>query len=159
VPADVTPPATPDLDAARLREVRSSLSSLLLRWSVTSLALGGVIWLAGARHGSSLAVGVGRQAVAWGGIDLVIAAAGRRADRAAISDGAAQTRTLRRLLWVNSLLDVGYFGVAVAMSRRRRFVPDAVGIAIQAVALLVLDSTHARRLRQRAPATPPLESS
>ncbi len=126
--------------------VRSDLTRGLVGWGTASVVLGTVMWVGGARNGSRWLVGVGRQGVAWGAIDVVIAGAGTLANRRPVTDPTSAVTSLRRLLVVNSVLDIGYVTVAAVMSRRRRYAPDGLGVAVQGLALLVLDAVHARRL-------------
>ncbi len=137
-----------------LCEVRAELTRSLVRWAGVSVVVGAPLWWLGRRNGSATAVGVGRQTLAWGAVDLAIAAAGSVANRRPVPDPPAAVRSLRRLLWVNAVLDIGYLLGAVLLSRRSRLAPDAAGIAVQGTALLIIDTVHARRLRMASNAAP-----
>lgn len=148
-PTDALPATTDALPVPAdalllLQRTRAELSRALLAWAGGSVLLGAPLWLLGRRIRSRLAVGVGRQALAWGAIDLVIAVAGRLADRRAVADPPAGVRSLRRLLVLNAWLDIGYLVAAVVF--RRRIGADAVGVGVQAIALLLIDTVHAGRL-------------
>lgn len=132
-----------------LRAVRGDLTRALTTWSVLSLAVGAAVarWGRGER-----AAGVARQSIAWGAIDLGIAAVGARANQAPVTDVPAASRTLRRLLLVNAALDVGYVAVGLALVRAGRVrgrdsVGDGAAVAVQGTFLLVLDAVSAARLR------------
>lgn len=134
---------------ATLTAVRTDLTRALTAWSVGSLAVGGALSRWG--HGER-AAGVARQSLAWGAIDLGIAAVGARANRAPVPDVPAATRALRRLLLVNAVLDVGYVAAGVALLRAGRLrgrdsVGDGAAVVAQGGFLLVLDLVSAARLR------------
>ena len=133
----------------QLHDVRDDLTRRLTAWGVSSVSVGAVLWGVGAARGSRLLVGVGRQSVAWGAIDTLIAAVGSATNQRPVTDVAGTTRSLRRLLLVNTGLDVGYLAVAGLMARRPALRGDALGVAVQALALLAIDVGHARRLGRR----------
>lgn len=130
-----------------LHHVRDDLTLRLTGWGVASTLVGSLVWYLGHRGGRTFVMGVGRQTAAWGAVDTVIAGIGADANRRAVTDVPKAVRSLRRLLWVNAALDVGYLVGAGFLARRRSLSGDALGVAVQAVALLVLDVMHARRLR------------
>jgi hypothetical protein len=134
-------------DLRLLRAVRSDLTRRLVAWGAVSVVGGAALAGAGAARGDRLLAGVGRQAVAWGAVDLVIAGVGSAANRRPVTDAPRALRSLRRLLLVNAALDVGYLAGAAVLARRRERAGDALGVAVQAAALLVLDVGHAARLR------------
>jgi hypothetical protein len=142
-------PSEPDelVQLRLLHHVRDDLTLRLTGWGVLSVLAGSVTWYAGRRGGRRFLVGLGRQTAAWGAVDTVIAGVGAAANRRAVTDAPKAVASLRRLLWTNAALDVGYLVGAAAMARRRSLGGDALGVAVQAVALLVLDVWHARRLR------------
>ena len=129
------------------------LTGILLGWAAASIGVG----LAIARGGDPLRRGVGEQYVGWGIVNAVIAVIGRRgASRqrsAAPADAAAQKRTLSRLLWVNTGLDVLYVlggwrvmrgrGAADAHWRGR-----GLGIVLQGGFLFFFDLLNALALRR-----------
>ena len=100
----------------------------------------------------------GRQTLAWGAVDGIIAGVGRltRRRRGALTpdERAAKAKTLRTVLLANAAADVGYVagGLVVAardVQGRRTFGlqrGDGVAIAMQGAFLLVLDLSQAQRL-------------
>ena len=139
-------------------QFQSTLTRRLLIWSFLSM-LGGTL-LQFSR--SVLARSLGQQFAGWGFIDAMIAFFGRRAAQkraAQLPDPLvaevveSETRNLRRLLWLNSGLDVAYIvaGVALAHTKgkaERSWRGHGFGIIIQAVFLLVFDLLHALKLRK-----------
>lgn len=135
-----------------------AVSRRLLVWSGFSIACGLVLVLA-VRAGSSAPFwrGVGVQAVPWGAVDAGIALVGdwmtqrrRRslADPMAEDVLAGEARTLRRLLWVNTGLDVLYVvgGVLLALTLGADdpfWRGNGWGIVIQGGFLLLFDLFHA----------------
>ena len=101
--------------------------------------------------------GVGEQFVGWGVINAIIALIGRRGasrQRSAAPAGvAAQKRTLSRLLWVNTGLDVLYVLGGWQMMRGRG-AADAhwhgrgLGIMLQGGFLFFFDLLNALALRR-----------
>jgi hypothetical protein len=88
------------------------LSRRLLLWSALSIIAGALLVAFGA---SAWWRGFGVQALAWGAIDAAIALGGQlsaRKRRAAGPGGPAaferEARNLRRILWINTGLDVLY---------------------------------------------------
>lgn len=133
----------------------------LIGWMVLSVAAGTVLVLSG----DEFLRGIGVQAVAWGLIDGGIGWVGRRGAakdrRAAVTDPAVPVRTatkLRRLLWLNTALDVLYvaggLGLALVVAEGDRFTEgNGWGIVIQGLFLFLFDSHHAWRVpRPAAPA-------
>ena len=129
------------------------LTGMLLGWAAASIGVG----LALRRGGDALPRGVGEQYVGWGVINALIALIGRqgasRQRSAALSDAAAQKRTLSRLWWVNTGLDVLYVlggwrvmrgrGAADAHWRGR-----GLGIVLQGGFLFFFDLLNALALRR-----------
>ncbi len=135
-----------------LEQVRHDLTRTLAAWSVASLAGGAVL---AARRGGPRAAGFARQSVAWGAIDLAIAASGAVGARGGVQDRRAETVSLRRLLLLNAALDVGYVVVGAALVRARTVrgrdsVGDGAAVVVQGAFLLALDLSHAARLRTTA---------
>jgi uncharacterized membrane protein YczE len=104
--------------------------------------------------------GIAEQHIAWGAINCVIAAIGYlgtvRGEQAADSrDGvksAAENRAqLRKILWINTGLDVLYMlgGAALALRSRKPVKPrrlgTGIGIVIQGALLFAFDLFHATR--------------
>ena len=93
----------------------------------------------------------GVQTAAWGAIDLALAAWAWRG--LALRDNAG-ARTLERVLWLNLGLDAGYVGVGVTLAltgwivaRRLGAVGAGAGVAVQGVALLLLDALLVRQIQ------------
>jgi hypothetical protein len=140
--------------------VERSLLRALSWWAVGSMAVGGALWVAGARTERAALLAFGRQNAAWGAIDGVIAGIGwgRRAGGAPPSKGP----DLRRFLILNAALDVGYVATGVGLiaargrlGRRPRYsaaqaVGDGAAVVVQGSFLLVSDAVHARRLAEPA---------
>src|SRR4051794_11434124 len=84
----------------------------LFGWNVINLAIGIVL----GRNSDALWRGIGSQAVGWSVINFAIALFGGRAtQKRSVKPEALQAKTLakesrnlRRLLWINAGLDVGY---------------------------------------------------
>lgn len=137
-------------------QVRAGLTRSLAGWAVASMAVGGALALvARGREGGSTEriAGFARQNLAWGAIDLAIAGAGLRSEQQPVPDPADAARSLRRLLLVNSALDVGYVAAGLALVRVRRVrgrdsVGDGLAVVLQGGFLLVLDVVHAVRVHR-----------
>lgn len=131
------------------------VSQALARWALMSMAVGGGLWLDGARGGDPWRRAFGQQTLAWGAIDAGIAAFGDRRRRARLAalddplDPEVQRRErtgLRRLLLVNAGLDVGYMagGRAWARSGDPASRGHGAAVTVQGLFLLVFDLWHAR---------------
>jgi hypothetical protein len=135
------------------------LSWRLMRWALASIAVG--MFLARSRRAFWRAFGW--QTAAWGAVDVAIAGFGQL--KSELDQGSAttsverlQARKLRRLLWINAALDVGYVLAAVILARRTVSEPmrrqarqgHAAAIASQGAFLFAFDLLHARRV-------PPIE--
>ncbi len=102
------------------------------------------------RSSSPLVRGFGRQTALWGEVDGAIAAVGALRRR---SRGPTDPARLRRVLLVNAGLDVAYVLGGAALARRggtwrgADLRGDGLAVVVQGLALLVLDSAYARRLR------------
>ncbi len=153
-------------DPAPLREpedvavVERDLRRALGAWAVASTATGVVVRvLAGSARSPRRPVlaGFGTQTALWGAADGVIAGVG-----ALRADGDQEPATLRRLLVLNAVLDVGYVGAGVALAARPASAPrwlrwpdrsgvhlrgHGIAVVVQGALLLVLDTVSARRLR------------
>lgn len=132
-------------DLHLLHAVRGDLTRRLTTWGALSVVAGTAMSALAARRDHRVLAGVGRQFAAWGAVDLAIAGVGSLSNRRPVTDASGALRSLRRLLVVNAVLDIGYLAGAVALARRPALRGDAAGVAVQAVALLVLDVHHARR--------------
>lgn len=137
-----------------LWKFQQKISRRLLSWSGFSIAAGLALLAAG-----PFWRGVGIQAVGWGAIDAVIALAGRwLAGRQATAPQAGhrtsvigETRQLGRLLVLNTVLDVLYVLVGLALVRRRgerslAWRGHGWGIIWQGAFLFVFDLYHVMRL-------------
>lgn len=140
---------TQDQLAQRLVRVRRDLARSLTAWSVGSLLVAGAIAVG---RDDARARGLARQMATWGAIDLGIALAAQRDAGRDVDDPVRSSRSLRRLLWLNAGLDVGYLAAGVWLVRSgtvrgRDSVGDGIGVLVQGGALLVLDTVSALRLR------------
>lgn len=151
-----------------LTATKHHLERSLIAWGLGSVSVGGALIAEGRRRGSAGWVAAGQQHLIWGSIDLGIAAWGRRREGrsrgvdspdVSESDVVAHSASLRRLLLVNVVLDLGYVaggvtlllvpGLVLRRWPERVATGRAVGSAVvlQGGFLLVLDSVTARRLR------------
>lgn len=121
------------------------LTRRLLGWSILSILAGFPLWLDTHRPIKN----IGTQFMAWGAIDGLIALFGARSaeKRQSTANPAAETRKLRRILWLNTGLDVGYMlGAAWLMSKddeEKRGM--GFGILVQGGFLFLFDLWHAIR--------------
>lgn len=138
-------------------DISQKISFRLLLWGGLSMLVGGILGKASEKgsHGR----GMGTQFFAWGLIDALLALFGLfnlRRQRAlpAAEQPAAQAnerRKLRRLLWINTLLDVFYVGGGLwFMQKQGRDNPEkrgqGLGIIIQGGFLFFFDLWHALKL-------------
>ncbi len=151
-PPDGPSPAGDPLDPWR---ASARIGRQLGAWAVASLLVGGALVLLA---DGALARAFGLQFLVWGAIDGGIAIAGAIALRRAHARGAVadperappERRRLRRLLWINAGLDVGYLAAALlvlALWRTPEGVGHGLGVLAQGGFLLGFDVVHARRLR------------
>ena len=98
-------------------DFQDALSRRLLLWSALSIAAGAILLLTG---DAPWWRGFGLQALVWGAIDAAIALFGQRSARKrqqTASPGPEMAervaRDLRRLLWINTGLDVLYVPAAL----------------------------------------------
>ena len=127
------------------------LTGLLLGWAAASIGTG----LALQRGGDALRRGVGEQYVGWGVVNALIALIGRRPPAAAnmLVEVAAKKRTLSRLLWLNTGLDVLYVLGGWRLMRGRgatnaRWRGRGLGIVLQGGFLFFFDLLNALALRR-----------
>lgn len=145
----------------------TQLSRRLLAWAGFSIAVGAAL----AAQKSPFLQGFGAQFAGWGAVDALIALIGARssgrkqqaADAHAPATLAAETRKLRRLLWLNTGLDVLYVLGGYRLARGRGATDDAWrghgwGIIVQGGFLFWFDLLHALRLG-REPAVSQSESA
>ena len=121
-----------------MTDVEQRLTRTLGRWAAGSVAAGAVLSVPARTRG------FGRQALAWGAVDGGIAAYGVRNRRL---KGPSDPRRLRRVLLVNSALDLGYLATGAWLVRDGRWRGDGYGVLVQGGFLLWLDATAAARLR------------
>lgn len=136
-------------------QFQKMLTRRLFVWSGISIAAG-----LGMQQGSQFWRGVGAQAIGWGAIDAIIASFGQvlaKRKQVKLSDpqspvvAVKETRNLRRLLWVNTVLDVFYVmgGLLFALTKgntNRTWRGHGWGITIQGGFLFLFDLYHALRL-------------
>ena len=122
--------------------VEEDLTRALVCWGVGSVVTGAAL----SAHARTR--GFGRQTAAWGAVDTVIAYAGIRGRR---TRGLTDGRHLRRVLLVNSALDVGYVAGGAWLVRDGRWRGDGLAVALQGVFLLWLDARAAWRLGRVLP--------
>lgn len=130
--------------------VERRLTAVLGGWAAASVLVGGALALRPATRR------FGRQTVAWGVVDGVIAAAGTAGRR---RRGPTDPVRLRRVLRVNLAAGVGYVagGLAAARSRRARvrgWHADGVAVVVQGTALLALDAWAERALTRALAGAP-----
>lgn len=138
-------------------QFQTQLAGKLLAWSGASVAGGIGLLLLGDRFWR----GFGSQCVGWGTIDALIAAFGlhgasTKADMPDAHTPERQMRertALRRILWINTGLDVGYIagGAALALTRGKHdhFLHGVGwGIVFQGGFLFFFDLLHALLLRK-----------
>lgn len=141
-----------------IRAFQVSTAQRLLRWSIPSSLIGAV----GLLMPWPLVQGIALQALLWGVIDSAIAAAGFVGVRRRLQlppdeiVEVADTVRLRRMLVVNTWLDLLYVAVGaavVALWYTDAFaVGNGIGVVVQALFLLAFDFLHARMMPRRAPA-------
>jgi hypothetical protein len=123
-----------------------------MAWSALSMLCGALLW----RWAGPFGRGFGIQALVWGAIDALIAGSGLLAQRRTdapltLESSERQASKLRRLLWFNTLLDVGYV-VAGLWLARTKGKADAYwrghgwGIVVQGKFLFWFDLYHALRV-------------
>ena len=127
------------------------LTRRLFGWNVINMVAGFLL----GRSSDAIQRGIGAQAVGWAAVNFAIAIFGGRATqkRAEKSDAlqaatlAKESHNLRRLLWINAGLDVGYMlgGWWYARREKARMFRRGMGLGviIQGMLLLVFDVVHA----------------
>ena len=120
-----------------MADVEQRLTRVLGGWAAASVAVGAVL------AASPRTRGFGRQTAAWGAVDGAIALVGSRR-RAA--QGPTDPARLRRVLLLNSGLDVGYLAAGGWLVRDGRWRGDGLAVLVQGAFLLALDTTAARAL-------------
>ena len=147
------------MQPSALAVVERRLTRSLSAWSLASVIGGLALALWGKRRGRHGLLAFGRQTVGWGVVDAAIAGVGAMVShrRGPLDEprAAKQARSLRRTLLVNAAADVGYVAGGAVVARRARAgrplsrlaAGDGLAMVLQGLFLLVLDLTHARRLR------------
>ena len=148
-----------NVNEQQLQLVENTLTTALLAWSATSVAVGTIMALVGRKAQNDDLVGFGRQTAAWGAVDALIAGAGvlsrRRRGPLCDEDAAKKAGSLRKLLLINAVADVGYMAGGLLLIARgegvqrklRMGAGDGAAVVVQGAFLLVLDLTQAQRVR------------
>jgi len=127
---------------------RSQLIRVVI-WAVTSAVLGTamVTLIMFRRLTAPIILAFAIQTLAWGSIELIVAAV--RWQAVTMRDVSSATR-LDRLTWFSAGLDVGIIGVGITAlviarfyGRRLGVIGAGLGIIVQGLGLLVLDLTFA----------------
>lgn len=136
-------------DSTRVVQVQKRLLYLLGGWAGGSVMVGSYQVL----RAGTLGRYMGIQHLAWGAIDGAIAGYGlynfhKSLQARPSEDWRAERQRLRRILLINTLLDVGYLAAGMYLTTRRdvRWRGTGWGIVIQGGFLLLLDSLHALSL-------------
>jgi hypothetical protein len=142
------------MSAASWLEFQRRLTERLLAWGVVSVAAG----LALQRMPRPFWRTLGVQFATWGAIDAGIALAGRwqaerNADRRGEDTMPLEIRKIRRLLWINAVLDVFYVLGGLVLALRKGRHDETVrghgwGVVVQGAFLFTFDLVHARLLRK-----------
>jgi hypothetical protein len=146
-------------------DYQNVVSRRLLVWGVLSAVVGTALVVSGGLFGRAFGI----QALAWGAVNAAIALlsgfTARRKRAALLNPWTAEiqvrrTRTLRRVLWANTLLDVGYMagGLILALTmggRSATWRGHGWGIVAQGAFLFLFDLLHARGVPD-AEDSPPL---
>lgn len=129
---------------ASRKAVTDTLVHRLMRWGAASVIVGGALAVAPRTRSFGL------QTAMWGAVDVALALIARR------GRSVPSRRTLRRVLLVNTALDIGYVATGASLAVRTpsfggRLSPAAarghgVAVVIQGAALFVIDLAAARRL-------------
>lgn len=141
------------------------LSRRLLLWSALSIGAGIGLLI----FGGPFWRGFGVQALAWGGIDAAIALFGQRSARQRRDAGPhgpatfeREARNLRRLLWINTGLDVLYVAgglvLMVTLGAQNPFMSgNGWGVIVQGGFLFCFDLLHALAVPRKEAALPALQ--
>lgn len=146
------------MEPNNLESVERRLTALLAGWAAGSVAIGSALVIVGHRAQHEGLLRFGRQTVAWGAVDGVIAGVGalsrRRRGEVSAEEIARKAQSLRRLLLVNAVADVGYLVAGTTLLVRgrggqvtaRMGAADGLAIIVQGAFLLALDAVHAAEL-------------
>ncbi len=147
-------------------DFQDALTRRLLLWSALSVFAGALLLI----FGDAFWRGFGLQAVVWGVIDAGIAVFGRRASekrRLSNLGGPSimekEARSLRRLLWINTGLDVLYVAGGIVLiytiGQDDAFARgNGWGIVVQGGFLFLFDLLHALAAPKEQPALPSFEA-
>jgi hypothetical protein len=130
-----------------------ALSQRLLSWNIVNVFIGLILSLL-----KPFWRGVGSQSIGWGFVNIAIAIVGGKAANRRYENlpnpldskvVARESKNLRRILWVNTALDVLYMIGGLRLSRTRGKNDDlwrgiGMGIVIQGALLFVFDLIYAR---------------
>lgn len=138
-------------DSLAVVQTQRSLFLSLAGWAGSSVVVGA--WQAFSSGPSDLRRNMGYQMLGWGAVNGVIAgvgAIGARRARTQAKDWTLERRRLRRILWINAGLDVGYMTLGAFLASRPdpRLRGNGYGIMLQGAGLLVIDAWHALRLKK-----------
>lgn len=122
-----------------MADVEQRLLRVLGGWAAGSVAAGALLSVQPTTRG------FGRQTLAWGAVDGLLAAVGARRRT---SRGPTDPARLRRVLLVNAALDVGYVATGAWVVRRTRWRGDGAAVVVQGAFLLALDTLAASTLRR-----------
>jgi hypothetical protein len=141
-------------------QAQEKLGQRLLRWGILSFAIGAAL----SSFADRFWRGFGSQAAGWGLIDTAIAWLSIKVvrSRAGAPDAHRPDRqhrersTLRRILWINAGLDVGYCAGGLVLTATKGRLDSfwrgsGWGIFAQGGFLLLFDLLHAFGLRAAAP--------
>lgn len=146
-------------------DFQDTLSRRLVLWSALSVVAGVALLLAG----SPFWRGFGVQALAWGAIDAGIAVFGQLSARRRRARGplapdadAHEARKLRRLLWINTGLDVLYVAGGLVLlytigAQDAFAAGNGWGIMVQGGFLFFFDLLHVMAVPGGTPALPALD--
>lgn len=145
----LTPYCFGQSDSLLVHKVQRSLFITLGAWSGVGIGVGSYQVLS---RQPSPWIDMGYQNLAWGAINGAIAGIGYWRSRTvrSVSDWGAERRKLRRVLWINAGLDMGYMLVGGYLASRSdaRLRGTGYGILLQGGGLFLIDSYHAWRLRK-----------
>ncbi len=148
-------------------DFQDALTRRLLLWSVVSMVIGAALLV----FGDPFWRGFGLQAVVWGGVDAAIAFFGRRTSNTRLLKHVAaggnpaslverEAKNLRRLLWINTGLDVLYVvggaALVITLGQSDLFARgNGWGIIVQGGFLFLFDLLHALAVPRQAAGLPP----
>ncbi|MEJ5250021.1 MAG: hypothetical protein WHS90_19775 [Caldilinea sp.] len=139
----------------KIASFQSQLTTRLLAWGLFNVIIGALL------QGTSSPFwrAFGQQSIGWGVINTALAIFGRHGLRRKLARGypteeaQRDAHNLRRILWINTGLDVLYVAGGWQLARSRGGVDakacgHGVGVVVQGAFLFVFDLLHAIRLPQ-----------